>query len=43
MKILQTEDKKEKEIPSTLTIEQLSDESARGYIRTNERVKYLDE
>jgi hypothetical protein len=41
--LIKVEKKGKKETPSTLTIEQLSDESARGYIRTNERVKYLDE
>jgi hypothetical protein len=37
--LIKVEKKGKKETPSTLTIEQLSDESARGYIRTNERVK----
>ena len=41
--LIKVEKKGKKETSSTLTIEQLSDESARGYIRTNERVKYLDE
>ena len=41
--LIKVEKKVKEETPSTLTIEQLSDESARGYIRTNERVKYLDE
>ena len=41
--LIKVEKKGKNETPSTLTIEQLSDESARGYIRTNERVKYLDE
>ena len=41
--LIKVEKKGKEETPSTLTIEQLSDESARGYIRTNERVKYLDE
>ncbi len=41
--LIKVEKKGKKETPSTLTLEQLSDESARGYIRTNERVKYLDE
>jgi hypothetical protein len=35
--LIKVEKKGKKETPSTLTIEQLSDESARGYIRTNER------
>ena len=41
--LIKVEKKGKNETPSTLTIEQLSDESARGYIRTNECVKYLDE
>ena len=41
--LIKVEKKGKEETASTLTIEQLSDESARGYIRTNERVKYLDE
>jgi hypothetical protein len=41
--LIKVEKKGKKETSSTLTIEQLSDESARGYIRTNECVKYLDE
>ena len=41
--LIKEEKKRKKETPSTLTIEQLGDESARDYIHTNERVKYLDE
>ena len=41
--LIKVEKKGKEETRSTLTIEQLSDESARGYIRTNELVKYLDE
>ena len=41
--LIKIEKKGKKETPSTLTLEQLGDESARGYIHTNERVKYLDE
>jgi hypothetical protein len=35
--------KKKEEAKSEPTIDKLSHESARGYIRKNERVKYLDE
>jgi hypothetical protein len=41
--LIKEEKKGKKDTPSTLTLEQLSDESARGYIHTNERVNYLDE
>jgi hypothetical protein len=35
--------KKKEEVKSELTIDELSRESSRDYIRKNERVTYLDE
>jgi hypothetical protein len=40
--LIKVEKKGKKETPSTLTLEQLGDESAGGYIHTNERVKLIN-